>query len=156
MTIINWSELQMQTLLLGPALARAASSSGSLAEVSKLLILINVSNHFKLLQDASTPSTPVTGLSSQYISIYKYLLFCTLCRGEEKNSKSDQWVSIATKCLPWKLRSAVISRGAAWLTLGTIFHCSPLGFKEKDIRSRHQKIQDTPQTLKDLSRQLDG
>lgn len=39
-----------------------------------------------------------------------------------------------------------ISRGAAWLTLGTIFHCYLLGFKEKDAGSRDQKIQGTRHT----------
>lgn len=79
MTSIDQSEFQTQTLVLCPDLANEASSSDSITSSSlkALLILVNVNNHLKLLQDASATPSQIAGSSSEYIYIYKYLQFCT-------------------------------------------------------------------------------
>lgn len=85
MTRIHGSELQMQMLLVCPALARSnfflrpiGSPAGGLKTPP---ILVNVSKHLKLLQNSVAPPYPtpqITGSGSEYIYIYKCLLIFIL------------------------------------------------------------------------------
>lgn len=90
MTSIDWSEFQMQTFVLCPDLAREASSSGSVtgSSLKALWILVNVSNHLELLQDARAPSPRPPKYQGRVLntSIYKNIFnfVCSLQRGGKR------------------------------------------------------------------------
>lgn len=154
MTVTDWSVSQMETLLLCPDLARAASSSDRVISWSlkTVSILTYVWDHPKLLWDGSAPAPGNRVEFWLYLYLQLSSVLYMLSRGEEKNSISDQQVWMATGHLPWELWSA--ARGAVWFSLGTTVHCYLLGFKEKDAGSGDQKIQCTLHTLMDSSSQL--